>query len=323
MKKILSAGIAFSSTTKAAAAPIRRTWAAAAAALRSAASMFQGAAAQARPIVHLAAAPAAALIRTFVVVIVLSARGPARFLAPREPECLIGHVSSDPAARQAALAVAREVLSLLPIPKLHAAASPLLIPAFERVPASADLVHTVDRVVAVPFFADGPPPFSSSHDGWLHWLTLAAASPLIYVMVAHAVNRVSTYRATVPRPVLDALMSASTRLRSGALELRRLGSPARKRAPSSSAGSASKRSAPEAGVSLGRPAAAAPSPAPSRFSDALAKSLAVDEPHNAPRAFVEAGGAEGERLGARVKDGLLNVVIRRPVVVADVEELLP
>jgi hypothetical protein len=277
VKKILGAGIAFSNTTKAAAAPLRRTWAAAAAALRSAAAMFQEAAAQARPIVHLAAAPAAALIRTFVVVIVFSAQGPARFLAPREPECLIGHVSSAPAARQAALAVAREVLSLLPIPKLHTAASPLLIPAFERIPASGDFVHTVDRVVAVPFFSDGPPPFSSSHDGWLHWLTLAAASPLIYVMVAHAINRVSTYRATIPRPVLDALMSASTRLRSGALELRRLGSPARKRAPSPSSGSASKRSAPEAGVSLGRPATAAPSPAPSRFSDALAKSLAVDE----------------------------------------------
>ena len=78
-------------------------------------------------------------------------RGPARFLAPREPECLIGHVSSEPAACQAALAVAKGVLSLLPIPKLHTAASPLLIPAFERIPASGDLVHTVDRVVAVPF----------------------------------------------------------------------------------------------------------------------------------------------------------------------------
>ena len=232
VRKILGAGIAFSSTTKAAAAPLRRTWAAAAAALRSASAMFQGFAAQARPVVHLAAAPAVALIRTFVVVVVFSAQGPARFLVPRESDCLVGHVSSEPAARQAALTVARGVLSLLPIPKLHAAASPLLIPAFERIPASGDPVHTVDRVVAVPLFSGDPPPFSGSHDGWLHWITLAAASPLIYVMVAHAINRVRTYRATIPRSILDALMSASTRLRSGALELRRLGSSSRKRASS-------------------------------------------------------------------------------------------
>ena len=276
VKKILSAGIAFSSATKAAAAPFRRAWAAAAAGLRSASAMLQGAAAQARPIVHLAAAPAAALIRTFVVVVVFSSTGPARFLVPREPESLLGHVSSEPAARQAALAVARGVLSLLPVPGLQARASPLLIPAFERTPAAGDSVHTVDRVVAVPFLTEHPPPFSDLHDGWLQWITLAAASPLIYVMVAHAINRVRTYRATIPRPVLDALMSASTRLRSGALELRRLSPAARKRSPSPSLGSSAKRPAIESGISLGH-SSSAPTPPPSRFADALANSLAVDE----------------------------------------------
>ena len=274
VSKILGAGVAFSSATKAAAVPLRRAWAAAAAVLRSASAMLRGAAAQARPIVHLAAAPAAALIRTFVVVIVFSAEGPARFLVPREPECLIGQVSSAPAARQAALSVARGVLSLLPVPALQAQASPLLIPAFERTPASGDPVHTVDRVVAVPFLTENPPPFSDLHDGWLHWITLAAASPLIYVLVAHAINRVSTYRATIPRPVLDALMSASTRLRSGALELKRLSPAARKRALSPSSGPTSTRPSP--GASLGH-SATAPSAPPLRFADALAKSLAVDE----------------------------------------------
>ena len=41
-------------------------------------------------------------------------------------------------------------------------------------------------------------------------------------MAAHAVNRVMTYRQTVPRSVLDDLMAASTRLRSGARETKRL-----------------------------------------------------------------------------------------------------
>jgi hypothetical protein len=38
----------------------------------------------------------AALIRTLVVVTVISAEGPARFLAPLEPDCLLGHVSGEP-----------------------------------------------------------------------------------------------------------------------------------------------------------------------------------------------------------------------------------
>ena len=46
-------------------------------------------------------------------------------------------------------------------------------------------------------------------------------------------------------------------------------------------------------------------------------------PHDAARALVKARGAQGERLGARVQDGLLDVVVRWPVVGADVEELLP
>ena len=50
---------------------------------------------------------------------------------------------------------------------------------------------------------------------------------------------------------------------------------------------------------------------------------AAQVPHDAPRALVKAGGAEGEGLGALVQDGLLNFFVRRPVVVADVEELLP
>ena len=279
VKKVLGAGIAFS-----AAAPFRRAWAAAAAVVRSASAMLHAAAAQTRPVVHLAAAPSAALIRTLVVVTVISAGGPARFLAPLEPDCLLGHVSSEPAARQAALAAARVVLSLLPVPALQA--SPLLIPAFERTPASGDPFQTVDRIVAVPFFAEAPPPFADAHGGWLQWLTLAAASPLIYAIVAHAINRVRTYRPTIPRPVLDALMSASTRFRSGAIELRRLGSPARavKRAPSPDLGSkralsppvgpASKRPATDAAL---RHAASRPGQMPASFSDAITKSLAVDE----------------------------------------------
>jgi len=174
-----------------------------------------------RPIVRLAAAPAAALIRTFVVAIAIPPAGPAFFLAPTEPDSLLGHVSTTSDARRAALAVARGVLALLPVPSLRGDASPLLIPAFERVPASGDPVQTVDRIVAVPIFT-GTPAFDLSHDGWLQWITLAAASSLVYVMVAHAINRVRTYRATIPREVLDSLMSVSSRLRSGALEPRRI-----------------------------------------------------------------------------------------------------
>jgi hypothetical protein len=135
-----------------------------------------------RPVVHLAAAPAAALIRTLVIAIVIPPEGPPRFLAPRVPDSLIGSVSPAAAPRKAALAVARAVLSLLPVPALHAHADPLLIPAFERVPAAGDPVQTVDRVVAVPLFSPGLPPFSDDHDGWLHWITLAAASSLLYVL---------------------------------------------------------------------------------------------------------------------------------------------
>jgi hypothetical protein len=77
----------------------------------------------------------------------------------------------------------------------------------------------------VASLATAPPPVASG----LHWITLAAASSLLYVLDldAHAVNRVRTYRATIPRVVLDSLMNASSRLRSGALELRRLSPAAR------------------------------------------------------------------------------------------------
>ena len=205
-----------------------------------------------RPIVRLAAAPAAALIRTFVVAIAIPPAGPAFFLAPTEPDSLLGHVSTTSDARRAALAVARGVLALLPVPSLRDA---LLIPAFERVPASGDPVQTVDRIVAVPIFT-GTPAFDPSHDGWLHWITLAAASSLVYVMVAHAINRVRTYRATIPREVLDSLMSVSSRLRSGALEPRRIHPSPKRELPS---------------------VPADPRAPPRRFADALAKTLAVDE----------------------------------------------
>ena len=217
------------------------------------------------PIVRLAAAPAAALIRTFVVAVVISPDGPARFLAPAEPDCLPGHISTTSDARRAALSVARGVLALLPVPSLQPAASPLLIPAFEKVPASGDLVQTVDRIIAAPIFSASTPPFSPGHDGWLHWVTLAAASPLVYVIVAHAINRVRTYRATIPREVLDSLTTASSRLRSGAVEPRRIHSSA-KRAPP-----------PAPLPNPKRGAASSPTPAPRRFADALAKTLAVDE----------------------------------------------
>ena len=86
------------------------------------------------------------------------------------------------------------------------------------------------------------------------------------MMVAHAINRVRTYRAVIPRAVLDSLMSTSSRLRSGARDLRRISPAAR----------AVKRARPDPDVALrhqGTPQA----PPPARFADALAKTLAVDE----------------------------------------------
>jgi hypothetical protein len=268
---VFKSGVTFSSAANAASAPFRSAWSAAAAGIRVVSAMLRDV--HQRPIVHLAAAPAAALIRTLVVAIVIPPEGPPRFLAPRVPDSLVGSVSSAADPRKAALAVARAVLSILPVPALHAhddpLLNPLLIPAFERVPASGDPVQTVDRVIAVPLFSANPPPFSSDHDGWLHWVTLAAASSLLYALVAHAVNRVRTYRTSIPRVVLDSLMNASSRLRSGALEPRRL-SPATRPI---------KRALPGADdhdVSL-RHRGSPPALEPARFADALAKSLAVDE----------------------------------------------
>lgn len=261
---IFKTGVTFSSAAKAAAAPFRAAWAAAAAGVRVASAMLRDA--PQRPIVHLATAPAAALIRTLVIAIVIPPEGPPRFLAPCAPDSLIGLVSQASDSRKAALAVARAVLSLLPVPALHDA---LLIPAFERVPSAGDLVQTVDRVVAAPIFSAVLPPFSGDHDNWLQWITLAAASSMLYALVAHAINRVRTYRATVPRVVLDSLMNASSRLRSGALGPRRP-SPAErpiKRARADADGSE---------LSL-RHRGALPALAPARFADALATSLAVDE----------------------------------------------
>ena len=220
---IFKTGVTFSSAAKAAAAPFRAAWAAAAAGVRVASAMLRDA--PQRPIVHLATAPAAALIRTLVIAIVIPPEGPPRFLAPCAPDSLIGLVSQASDSRKAALAVARAALSLLPVPALHDA---LLIPAFERIPSTGDLVQTVDRVVAAPIFSAVPPPFSGDHDNWLQWITLAAASSMLYALVAHAINRVRTYRATVPRVVLDSLMNASSRLRSGALGPRR---PSPRRCP--------------------------------------------------------------------------------------------
>ena len=198
-QSLFKTGLTFASATKGAAATFRAAWAAAAAGLRSAAAMLRTAAASSRPIVHLAATPAAALFRTLVIAVVISPQGLVRFLAPLEPECLLGRVLHQMGARRAALAVARDVLAALPIPMFSADASPLLIPAFERVPSSSDLTQVVDRIVAVPIFSSDVPPFSADHDGWLHWTTLAVASSLVYMMVAHAVNRVRTYRAVIPR----------------------------------------------------------------------------------------------------------------------------
>ena len=264
VKNVFKSGLTFASATKAAAAPFKAAWAAAASGFRLASAMLRDVIPPQRPVVRLAVAPiGAALIRTLVVAVIIPPQGPVRFLAPTMPDCLLGHTSRASEPRRAALVVARDILSLLPIPSLLPAASPLLIPAFERVPASGDLVQTVDRIVAVPLFSASPPSFSDQHDGWLHWITLAAASSLVYVMVAHAVNRVRTYRATMPRHVLDSLMAASPRLRSGALELRRLGPVGSKRKLDSD-------------VVLRH----GPAPAERQsvaFAQALAKSLAVDQ----------------------------------------------
>ena len=263
MQSLFKAGITFASGSKAAAATFKSAWATASTCFRLASAMLQATVAP-RPVVQLAAAPVGALIRTLVIAVVISPQGPARFLAPLEPDSLLGHTSHSSDVRRAALAVAQEILSGLPIPSLQSGA--LLIPAFERVPASNDPFQTVDRVIAVPIFSRTVPPFSAAHDGWLQWISLAAASSLVYMMVAHAVNRVRTYRATIPRSTLDALVAASSRLRSGALELRRLSPSARpvKRAREESASASIRHSstplAPE------RP-----------FAEALAKSLAVDE----------------------------------------------
>ena len=263
MQSLFKAGITFASGSKAAAATFKSAWATASTCFRFASAMLQATVAP-RPVVHLAAAPVGALIRTLVIAVVISPQGPARFLAPLEPDSLLGHTSHSSDVRRAALAVAQEILSGLPIPSLQSGA--LLIPAFERVPASNDPFQTVDRVVAVPIFSRMVPPFSAAHDGWLQWVSLAAASSLVYMMVAHAVNRVRTYRATIPRSTLDALVAASSRLRSGALELRRLSPPARpvKRAREESASASIRHSSTP--------------PAPERrFAEALAQSLAVDE----------------------------------------------
>jgi hypothetical protein len=266
-QSLFKAGIAFASTTKAAAATFRAAWATAASGLRLASAMLHAAAGPSRPIVQLAMAPSTALFRTLVIAVVISPQGPVRFLAPLEPECLIGRVSHQAGARRAALAVARDILAVLPVPLLSTDTSPLLIPAFERVPSSSDLTQTVDRIIAAPIFSADVPPFSADHDGWLHWATLAAASSLVYMMVAHAVNRVRTYRAVVPRTVLDSLMSTSARLRSGARGLRRI-SPAPR---------AIKRAREQDSDVALRHQATPPAPPPARFADALAKTLAVDE----------------------------------------------
>jgi hypothetical protein len=50
---------------------------------------------------------------------------------------------------------------------------------------------------------------------------------------------------------------------------------------------------------------------------------AAKVPHDAPCALIEAGRAEGKRLGTLVEDGPLYVVVRWSLVVEDVEVLLP
>lgn len=144
-------------------------------------------------------------------------------LLPNMPNAMLAVESTTEETRKAAVAAAGELLSQLPLRLPDASVH--LLPAFESVPAESSGTHCVDRVVALPLMEGPLPQLMGDGSTWLCWVAAAAVTSAVFAITAHAVNRVKTYRQSIPRAVLDDLMAASTRLRSGARETKRLAPP--------------------------------------------------------------------------------------------------
>ena len=182
-------------------------------------SMTMRIAGAARPALQLGKHASAAVVRTFLVVICAIPGQPVQFLAPLAANALIGEESSTAEARDAAVAVAKTLLASLPLSPFSD--DPMLFPSFEIVPSSDDAHSTVDRVIVLPIYTEQQKPrILPEGTEWMQWAALATATSLVFALVAHAVNRAKTFRATISRDVLDQLLAASTRFRSGARELR-------------------------------------------------------------------------------------------------------
>ena len=173
----------------------------------------------ARPVLLLGTRAPTAVVRTFLVIVSAIPDQPVRLLAPLMANALIGSESSEAESRDAALTVAKQLLSVLPLSPF--AEEPMLFPSFEIIPTTADEHSTVDRIVVLPIHSQRDlPEFTLDGPTWLTWMALAAATSAVFALVAHAVNRAKTFRATISREVFEQLLSASTTFRSGARELR-------------------------------------------------------------------------------------------------------
>jgi hypothetical protein len=165
--------------------------------------------------------PCAAMVRTVLFVVALTADTPVQLLVPATASHVLGMVASRQQPRVAAVQSAQHLAQSLGIPGLDPAL--LCLPVFESIPAAGDGQQVVDRVVALPLphhLLGAIPDWSKDHpEGWGWSLLGALTCSAVYALAAHAVARLRTYRSTSHVKVLDHLRLASTRFRSGARSL--------------------------------------------------------------------------------------------------------
>ena len=168
---------------------------------------------RARPAIDLLL-PAVNSVRTVVIPVLLRQVGEPLFLVPRGLNLILEATASS-TNRDAACELATRLIASLPVPALRDARR--CIPAFEHMPAVGDPTACVTRVMSAPIVSDTIPLLDRDGDDWLVWvsLTLLSAS-LVYLYAALALARARTYLPTISREVLDELLAASTRLRTGA-----------------------------------------------------------------------------------------------------------
>lgn len=159
--------------------------------------------------------PATAAVRTFLVVVALSASKPPFILTPAASDCMIGVCAQSFATRTVAVAEAKEVLRSLAFTSLGD--SPVLLPIAELLSEPGGGPRVVDRLVAMPLALRQALPQAEKFGSPLRWATLAmVAGTAVYFMAALAIARVKSFMPSVPREVFISWVEGASLTRTGA-----------------------------------------------------------------------------------------------------------